>query len=97
MNTSLLYLNNVVTLELDKSKCRGCGMCALVCPHRVFLIKNKKSIIIDRDRCMECGACEMNCKDQAITVIKGVGCAAAIINGYFKNTEPSCGCSTSCN
>jgi len=97
MKTSPRYLTNVVSLDLDISKCTGCGICAMVCPHRVFLMKNKKSVIIERDRCMECGACEMNCKDQAITVNKGVGCAAAIINGYFKNTEPSCGCSTSCN
>ncbi len=53
----LRYLPGVISLRLDQEKCLGCGMCAVVCPHRVFRIENKKARIVDRDACMECGAC----------------------------------------
>lgn len=86
------YLSNVTTLELDREKCIGCGMCIQVCPHAVFKIENRKSEIIDRDACMECGACGMNCPVDAIAVESGVGCAAGIIIGALRGTEPTCDC-----
>jgi ferredoxin len=89
---NLVYLKDVVTLELDKEKCNGCGMCIKVCPHEVFVLKEGKASFINRDFCMECGACSLNCPMQAIFVKSGVGCAAGIINGILNNTEPACGC-----
>jgi NAD-dependent dihydropyrimidine dehydrogenase PreA subunit len=89
----LVYLKDVVTLELNEEKCNGCGMCLKVCPHEVFGLKGGKAHIVNRDYCMECGACSLNCPMQAIFVKSGVGCAAGIINGILNNTEPSCGCS----
>ena len=53
---------------------------------------NKKAEIIDKNRCMECGACENNCVTKALTVKQGVGCAAAVIGGFLKGTEPNCDC-----
>jgi NAD-dependent dihydropyrimidine dehydrogenase PreA subunit len=88
----LRYLKNVVTLELNVNKCIGCGMCVAVCPHRVFQLNNKKAEIIDRDACMECGACSRNCPVDAISVKTGVGCAAAVIQGFIQKTEPVCDC-----
>lgn len=90
----LIYLSNVVTLSLDQNKCNGCRMCTIVCPHDVFIIENRKAVIQNRDFCMECGACEKNCPEGAITVRSGVGCAAGIINGLIRGTEPSCDCSS---
>jgi len=46
----------------------------------------------DRDACMECGACARNCPTGALSVKAGVGCAAAIIVGALRGTEPTCGC-----
>lgn len=88
----LRYLKDVVTLELDADRCTGCGMCTIVCPHCVFEMRNGKAAIIDRDACMECGACALNCAPGAITVDAGVGCAAAVLQGAVKGTEPTCGC-----
>jgi ferredoxin len=88
-----VYLRNVVTLALDKTRCNGCGMCIKVCPHAVFAMLNHKADIVEIDQCMECGACARNCQMNAITVRSGVGCAAGIINGILKNSEPTCGCS----
>jgi MinD superfamily P-loop ATPase len=87
------YLKNVVTLSLDREKCNGCGMCANVCPHGVFVVSEGKAKIADRDLCMECGACSLNCNAGAISVKAGVGCAAAVIFGWLTGKEPACGCS----
>ena len=88
----LRYIENVVTLQLDTEKCIGCGMCEIVCPHRVFAVENGKARIMDRDACMECGACEMNCPVDAIQVKAGVGCAAGIIRGAL-GVKGDCCCS----
>jgi len=90
--TGMRYLTDVVTLAYDETKCNGCQLCIMVCPHAVFTIENKRAKIIDRDACMECGACAKNCPEEALSVRAGVGCAYAIIIGALKGTEPTCGC-----
>ena len=89
---TMQYLKNVATLKLNSNLCTGCGMCAMVCPHAVFEINKGKARIIDIGDCMECGACSNNCQFGALTVKSGVGCAAGILNGILKGTEPSCDC-----
>jgi NAD-dependent dihydropyrimidine dehydrogenase PreA subunit len=89
----LVYLSGVATLKLCEESCNGCGMCLKVCPHAVFELSGKKAHIVRKDNCMECGACELNCPVSAISVSSGVGCAAGIINGILRNSEPTCGCS----
>lgn len=73
------YIDGVATLQLDQEACVGCGMCATVCPHRVFAINDRKAAIVDFDACMECGACARNCPAMAIAVRPGVGCASYIM------------------
>ena len=92
MMGKLRYLKNVVTLKLHYDRCTGCGMCVIVCPHEVYKLTNGKASILDRDACMECGACALNCPADAIEVSKGVGCAAAVLQGALHGTEPQCGC-----
>jgi NAD-dependent dihydropyrimidine dehydrogenase PreA subunit len=91
--TDYIYYPEVLTLELDSSKCNNCGMCIKVCPHDVFTLKDKKVYIAKRDYCMECGACKINCPQKAIlvNVSNMCGCAAGIIQGAIKGTAPSCG------
>ena len=78
------YLNDVVTLALDRAACIGCGRCVEVCPHQVFTIGSGKAALADRDACMECGACALNCPVKAITVDAGVGCATGMINEWLQ-------------
>jgi NAD-dependent dihydropyrimidine dehydrogenase PreA subunit len=89
----LKYLKNVATLALAPEKCSGCGLCGEVCPHGVFAMTENKARIADLDSCMECGACASNCPAGAIKVNAGVGCAAAIVAGWFSGKKPGCDCS----
>ena len=88
----LTYLKNVNTLQLDNEKCNGCAICTVVCPHAVFVMKEKRAFIQHKNLCMECGACAMNCATGALTVKSGVGCAAGVITGLLRGTEPTCDC-----
>jgi NAD-dependent dihydropyrimidine dehydrogenase PreA subunit len=91
------YLPGVTTLRLDDNACVGCGMCEIVCPHRVFLMHQKKARIHDVDGCMECGACAKNCPAEAIQVSPGVGCAAYIIQAWIKGKNAAaCGSAKCC-
>jgi NAD-dependent dihydropyrimidine dehydrogenase PreA subunit len=88
----LIYLKDVVTLQLEPEKCTGCGMCLIVCPHGVFRMDNGRAGIWNRDGCMECGACSRNCPSEAVSVQAGVGCAAAVINGVLGRSGDGCCC-----
>ncbi len=87
------YLRDVVTLQFDRERCVGCGMCTTVCPRGVFgLSKQGQAHILERDSCMECGACSKNCPTGAIEVMVGVGCAQAVINTILGRKGSSCCC-----
>lgn len=87
-----MYLRNVSTLKYDPSLCIGCRLCVEVCPHNVFKMTGKRAEVVRADKCMECGACQLNCVPGALVVSRGVGCASAVINGFLKGSDPSCGC-----
>ena len=88
----LRYIDDVVTLQLDVTRCNGCGLCADVCPRGVFAIADRRASIVDLGACIECGACALNCVPGAISLDPGVGCAQAIIHGWLTGGEPSCDC-----
>ena len=98
----MIYLRNVVSLELDREKCTGCGVCLKVCPHGVLARSGDIVQIVNQDSCIECGACAVNCEFDAIQVRSGVGCAAAVLNVMLGRTStPCCGssdesCTSSC-
>ncbi len=89
------YLANVTTLDYTHAKCAGCGRCVEVCPHGVFVMRDKRVAVTDKDLCMECGACAKNCDFGALRVSAGVGCASAVINSLISGGEPVCGCGDS--
>ena len=88
----MIYLRDVVTLDMEQEQCVGCGMCLLVCPHAVFAMDNGTAVIQNRDACIECGACSVNCPAEAISVRAGVGCATAVINTALGRKSDSCCC-----
>ncbi|MFA4946417.1 MAG: 4Fe-4S binding protein [Candidatus Micrarchaeia archaeon] len=56
-----------MSVEVDASKCNGCGSCALVCPRELFAVEGGKSVF-KGGACERCKACELNCPVKAITV-----------------------------
>jgi NAD-dependent dihydropyrimidine dehydrogenase PreA subunit len=88
--SGLVYLEDVVTLQLDRELCIGCGNCEIVCPHAVFHMTDGLAEIQHRDACMECGACALNCEVEAIKVRSGVGCATAVISESLGRTGDCC-------
>ena len=79
------YIDTVITLEYDPSRCTGCRVCTQVCPHGVFAMEDGRAVVVDRGRCMECGACALNCAWDAIRVEAGVGCVSALLSASIRN------------
>ncbi len=64
---------DLLSFEIEKDKCFGCGMCAKQCPAEAITVtdytapgKKKPAYSIDKDKCVKCGACMSTCKFKAI-------------------------------
>lgn len=79
------------TLRFERSRCTGCGLCAVVCPHGVFGRPGDAVALARPEACMECGACQKNCPAGAISVESGVGCATALMYAALTGREACCG------
>ena len=56
-------------VEVDKEKCRGDGICGIVCPLDCFTLdKQKRLAVLERpDKCIFCGACVVQCQFDALS------------------------------
>jgi nitroreductase/NAD-dependent dihydropyrimidine dehydrogenase PreA subunit len=52
-------------ISIDIGKCSGCGLCARVCPHRLFRVDAGEAFVISGD-CMGCDQCRAVCPSGAI-------------------------------
>jgi uncharacterized protein (DUF169 family)/NAD-dependent dihydropyrimidine dehydrogenase PreA subunit len=61
-----------VKIEIDKERCRGCGICVDFCPTSVFELSDingrKVSSAARRDDCCACNTCAGQCPEGAITL-----------------------------
>ena len=51
---------------IEADKCKGCTLCARICPNGAIQGKVKEVHIIDQSKCIKCGACMDKCKFGAI-------------------------------
>ncbi len=52
---------------IEPAKCRGCTMCARVCPAGAITGSVKQPHVINTEKCLKCGACMDKCKFGAIS------------------------------
>ena len=56
----------LVIPQIDSEKCKGCTLCAKVCPVDAIQGNPKEVHEIDEDLCIRCGACAEKCNFNAI-------------------------------
>ena len=56
----------LLTYNIDPDKCKGCTLCARVCPANAISGTVKNAHVIDPEKCVKCGACIEKCKFGAI-------------------------------
>ena len=52
---------------IEPDQCKGCTMCARICPNGAIQGKVKEVHLIDQSKCIKCGACMEKCKFGAIS------------------------------
>lgn len=58
---------SLLSYVIEADKCKGCTLCARVCPNNAIEGKVKEIHIIHQDKCIKCGACMEKCRFAAIS------------------------------
>lgn len=56
----------LLSYEILATKCKGCSLCARVCPVSCIEGKPKEVFVINKDKCIKCGACLEKCRFEAV-------------------------------
>ena len=59
----------LITIDIEKDKCKGCTACSKVCPVSAITGSVKQPHVIDPAKCIRCKMCIEKCKFGAIRVI----------------------------
>lgn len=65
-----LSCKHLISYVIDPARCRGCAVCAKVCPAKAVVGKPKQPYRIDQSKCIKCGICMTSCpaKFNAISI-----------------------------
>ncbi len=56
-----------MSVNVDKTKCVGCGICVDFCPVNAIAISNRKAFV-DKTKCTDCGFCIDKCPKGALSM-----------------------------
>lgn len=56
----------LIAYTIQAERCRGCGICARVCPVEAVSGQPKSPYTIDSEKCIKCGICQEKCPFDAI-------------------------------
>jgi NADH:ubiquinone oxidoreductase subunit F (NADH-binding)/(2Fe-2S) ferredoxin/NAD-dependent dihydropyrimidine dehydrogenase PreA subunit len=59
--------SKLLKYTIDPEKCKGCTLCARVCPAGAISGEVKQAHVIDQTKCVKCGACIEKCRFGAIS------------------------------
>lgn len=57
---------DLVRIQINRTKCKGCTLCAKNCPVGAIVGELREPHYIDETKCVQCGICMDNCKFDAI-------------------------------
>lgn len=65
-------------VTIDKNVCKGCELCAAVCPQHILALSREKlnakgyhpMEVVEPEKCLGCAFCAIMCPDCAIVVEK---------------------------
>jgi 2-oxoglutarate ferredoxin oxidoreductase subunit delta len=62
-------------VEIDESRCKGCGLCTTACPRMLLKLGDESgdtgytpAVILSQSKCVGCALCAGMCPDLAIKV-----------------------------
>jgi len=61
-------MNDILSVEIDRDRCTGCGICVDICPLDCFRLDEDDKAFMKYDECWYCGSCTLECPENAMAL-----------------------------